>query len=185
MIEANNLKNGVIIRLENELFLVQGTQHVKPGKGPAYIKTKLKNFLKGNVLEKTFRSSEKVDDVYVDRRNMQFLYATGDEFTFMDNQTYDQITLSSKFLDSAKGYLKEGMNVDVLFLEEKPISVDIPIFVELEVVSTEPGLKGDTVSTPMKPAQVETGATVMVPLFINVGQKIKIDTRSNTYIERA
>lgn len=184
MIDANDLRYGIVIKNENKLYLVIETQHVKPGKGPAYVKAKLKNFLEGNVIEKTFRSNEKIEDVYIERRNMQFLYKSGNEYTFMDNKTYEQITLTEEMIGDASKFLKEGMNVDIQFYNENPISVVLPTFVELKVVSTEPGVKGDTVSSPTKPATLETGVTVMVPLFINEGDIIKIDTRTNTYIER-
>ncbi len=184
MIEANDLKYGIVIKSNDELYLVLETQHVKPGKGPAYVRAKLKNFLKGNVIEKTFRSNEKIEDIYIERRNMQFLYKADDEYTFMDNKSYEQVTLTNDIIGESTKFLKEGMNVEIQFYNETPISVILPTFVELKVVSTEPGLKGDTVSTPMKPAKVETGATIMVPLFINEGDIIKIDTRTNTYIER-
>ncbi len=184
MIAANSLKNGNVIDLDGEFYIVVGYQHVKPGKGPAYMKVKLKNLVKGNVIEKTFRSTEKINDVYIERKPMQYLYNSGNEYIFMDQETYEQIALSEEYIGDSANLLKEGEVVEVQFYKNNPISVILPTFVELEVVETEPGVKGDTVSGAMKPAKVETGLTVNVPLFVNVGDKIKVDTRDNSYVER-
>ncbi len=184
MIDGNDLKYGTVIKVDGKLYIVLETQHVKPGKGPAYIKAKLKNFFEGNVLEKTFRSSEKVEDVYIDRRHMQFLYKSDGEYVFMDSENYEQISLNNELIGDSENFMKDGMELEVQFYEDKPISVILPTFVELKVIKTEPGLKGDTVSSPLKPATLETGAEVMVPLFVNEGDVIKIDTRNNAYVER-
>ncbi len=184
MIAANSLKNGNVIKVDDEFFTVVGLQHVKPGKGPAYMKVKLKNLIKGTVIEKTFRSTEKVEDVYIERKPMQYLYNNGDEYVFMDQENYEQISLSADYIGDSANLLKEGEILEVQFFQDKPISVIMPTFVELKVTHTDPGVKGDTVSGAMKPATLETGITINVPLFINEGDVIKVDTRENTYVER-
>jgi len=185
LINANDLKNGMVIKVDNEMFIVVGYQHTKPGKGPAYMKVKLKHITKGNVVEKTFRSTEKIENVYIERKPMQFLYKSDNEFVFMDNNTYEQISISQDNLEGMEGFLKEGMDVEIQFYKNNPISVILPTFVELKVIKTEPGVKGDSVSTATKPAQLETGITIQVPLFINEGDIIKVDTRTKSYSERA
>lgn len=184
MISANDIKNGMIIKVDNELFIITNFQHTKPGKGPAYMKVKLKNLLKGNVVEKTFRSNEKVENAYVERKGMQYLYKSDNEYIFMDQQTYEQIHLEEDYLQGSELLIKEGMNLEVQFYQGKPISVLMPTFIQLQVTQTEPGVKGDTVSNVMKPAKLETGLEVQVPLFINEGDVIKVDTRDKSYNER-
>lgn len=184
MINANDLKNGMIIKVGDELYIVSGFQHTKPGKGPAYMKTKLKNLIKGNVIEKTFRSNEKIENVYIERKSMQFLYEADGEYIFMDQENYEQLHLNKEYLKGSELLLKEGVNLEVQFYQENPISVIFPTFVELKVNQTEPGVKGDTVSNVMKPARLETGLQIQVPLFINEGDIIKVDTRDKSYNER-
>ncbi len=184
MINANDLKNGMIIKVNDELYIVSGFQHTKPGKGPAYMKTKLKNLIKGNVVEKTFRSNEKIENVYIERKSMQFLYEADGEYIFMDQENYEQLHLNQEYLKGSELLLKEGVNLEVQLHQGNPISVIFPTFVELKVNQTEPGVKGDTVSNVMKPAKLETGLQIQVPLFINEGDIIKVDTRNNSYNER-
>lgn len=184
MIGVNELKSGMVIKIDNELWSVVNYQHVKPGKGPAYLKVKIKNLLKGNVQEKSFRTADKAEDVFIEKKTMQYLYNTEDEYVFMDNTNYEQIHLIKKFLEGYELYLKEGLNVDIQFLDDRPINVIFPTFVELKITSTQPGLKGDTVTNALKHAECETGLSVQVPLFINEGDTIKIDTRNGSYSER-
>jgi len=184
MILTNDIHKGVVLKLDGQLFLVTEFQHVNPGKGGAFVRTKLKNLTTNLVLEKTFRSSEKFEDVQIERRKVQFLYDADGFFTFMDNETYEQYSLPEEEIGNAKDYLQENMTAELEIYDEKPINLNMPNFVEMEIVHTEPGLKGDSVSNTMKPAEIETGATVMVPLFVNIGDKIKIDTRNNSYVER-
>jgi elongation factor P len=159
-------------------------QHVKPGKGGAFVRTKIKNLRTGRVLDKTFRSGEKVDEAEVEDKRMQFLYMDGEQLVFMDTSTYDQIPFSAEQVGDARKYLKENLDVDVLFWRGKPINIELPSFVEAVVSQTDPGMKGDTASGATKPATIETGAIVQVPLFIKEGEKIRVDTRSGEYVER-
>jgi len=185
MISTNEFKTGMTIELDGHVWAIVEFLHVKPGKGSAFVRSKLKNMETGNVMEKTFRAGEKLPKAIVDRREMQYLYSGGvDEYIFMDNESYDQITLSSKQLGDITKYLKENMNITVLKYNEKIIGIDIPNFVELEVTDTPPGEKGDTASGGTKPATLETGVVVQVPFFIKIGNKIRVDTRSNSYLDR-
>lgn len=184
MIGVNEIKNGIVLNVDKELVTVISFQHVKPGKGPAYLKVKLKNLLKGNVFEKSFRTSDKVENVYIEKRPMQYLYNTDDEYIFMDNENYEQIHFTKDYLDGYELYLKEGLNIEVQFLKEKPINIIMPTFVELKVERTQTGVRGDTVTNALKPAVLETGLEIQVPLFINEGDVIKVDTRDGSYAER-
>ncbi len=185
MISTNQFKNGMTIEIDGALYAIINFQHVKPGKGGAFVRTKLKNVKTGAVVDKTFRAGEKVEQARLESKKMQFLYNDQEMYHFMDLQNYDQIVLSKEQLAEALLYLKENIEVVVSMYEEKPIGVELPIFVELEVKETEPGVKGDTVSGGNKPATLETGAIVQVPLFINIGDVIKVDTRTGGYITRA
>ncbi|NPV26205.1 MAG: elongation factor P [Firmicutes bacterium] len=185
MISTNDFRTGLTIELEGEVWVVTDFQHVKPGKGAAFVRSKLKNVKTGAVVEKTFRAGEKLPRARLDRREMQYLYNDGENYVFMDNENYEQITMDKKQLEDAIKYLKENMTLYVLFFQGTIIGVELPNFVELEVVETEPGIKGDTASGGSKPAVLETGAVVQVPFFINVGDKLRIDTRTGLYIERA
>lgn len=184
MISTNQFKNGMAIKLDGTLFFIVDFQHVKPGKGGAFVRTKLKNVKTGAVIDRTFRAGEKFEQAILDKRQMQFLYTDGDSYNFMDNETYNQITLSKEQLGDVMKYVKENSNIDVLVYEDQPINVEPEIFVELKVTQTDPGLKGDTTSGGNKPATMETGAVVQVPLFIQIGDVVKIDTRTNSYITR-
>src|SRR5690348_4549057 len=165
--------------VDGEPFYIVEFQHVKPGKGGAFVRTKLKSYISGNVLDRTFRSGERFEE-----RELQFLYATGDDYTFMDTETYEQLTFAKKQLGENADLLKENMTVKILIYEHRPIDVELPIFIELKVVDAEPGVRGDTASGGTKPATVETGATIKVPLYLEVGTVIKIDTRTRAYVER-
>ena len=183
-VSTNQFKTGMAIELGGDLFFIVDFQHVKPGKGGAFVRTKLKNVKSGAVLDKTFRAGEKFDLAHLEHKKMQYLYKDDDGHCFMDNTTYDQITLTADQLGEVMKYVKENMDVDVMMHEGKAIGVEAPFFVELAVTQTDPGLKGDTATGATKPATVETGAVIQVPLFVNVGDTLKIDTRTDTYITR-
>ena len=184
MITTNDLKNGYVLDIDGELVSVVSFQHVKPGKGGAFFRTKLKNMQSGAVVEKTFRAGEKVERVTTESRTMQFLYRDGDELHLMDNTSYEQIAIASSLVDN-DDLLAPNTDVQVLLVRDSPIRVELPTFVELAVVRTDPGVKGDTVSNVTKPAEVETGAMIDVPLFVNEGDRLKIDTRTREYSARA
>jgi elongation factor P len=183
-ISTNQFKNGMAIELDGTLFFIDEFQHVKPGKGGAFVRTKLKNVKTGAVLDKTFRAGEKVELAHLERRKMQYLYKDNNNYYFMDNQTYEQLSLSAEQLGEVTKYLKENTEVELLMYENNPIGVEPPLFVELEVTETDPGVRGDTATAGTKPATLETGAVVQVPLFVQIGDKIKVDTRTNSYITR-
>ncbi|WP_455377326.1 elongation factor P [Petrachloros mirabilis] len=184
MISTTDFRGGVRLMVEGEPYYIVEFQHVKPGKGGAFVRTKLKSYLTGNVLDRTFRSGERFEEPDLEEREMQFLYATGDDYTFMDTETFEQLTFEKQQLGDNADLLKENMVVTILIYEHRPIAVDLPIFIELKVVDAEPGVRGDTASGGTKPAIVETGATIKVPLYLEVGTVIKIDTRTRAYVER-
>jgi elongation factor P len=184
MYGTNQFRNGLKIEINNEPFVIVEFQHVKPGKGGAFVRTKLKSLLTGNVLDKTFRSGEKVGKPELEEKEMQYLYSTDNQYHFMDTETYEQSFLTEEQLGTSKNYLQENVVVKVLFYNGQPIGVEVPIFVELRITDTDPGVRGDTASGGTKPAVLETGATVQVPLFLNIGDSIKVDTRTGAYIER-
>ena len=184
MISTNDFKNGMTIEYDGQIFTILEFQHVKPGKGAAFVRSKLKNFKTGTITEKTFRAGEKVKKAHLDRKQMQFLYNADDDYIFMDMEDFDQMTINKEQLGEGVKFLKENAVINVLFHEGENIGVEFPTFVELTISETEPGVKGDTVSGSTKPAKLETGATVHVPLFINEGDIIKVDTRTGDYIER-
>lgn len=184
MISTTDFKNGAKIELDGDPYTIVEFQHVKPGKGGAFVRTKLKNLKTGNLLERTFRSGEKFNTPDLLDREMQFLYAEGNEYHFMDNNTYEQLFITADQLGSAKDFLKENMVVRILFFQGKPLGVDLPLFVELKVVETDPGIRGDTATGGTKLAKLETGGTVKVPLYLEEGTVIKVDTRTGTYVER-
>ena len=183
MISSNDLKNGVAIEYGGDLLEVIYFQHVKPGKGPAFVRTKLKNLMNGAIFEKTFRSGEKFEQAILETKKMQFLYKD-EHYIFMDNSTYEQISLEESQIEDKKGYLLENMEVSIVFFKGNAISIELPTFIEAEITNTEPGIKGDTVSSSFKPAEIETGAKVLVPLFIENGNIIRVDTRTGEYITR-
>ncbi len=185
MISTNEFRVGSTIELEGSVWQVMEFQHVKPGKGAAFVRTKLRNLKNGNIQEKTFRAGEKVPRAHVETRQMQFLYESGGEYTFMDNETYEQITLSKEQLKDEVFFLLENMNVNIVTYQGETIGVQLPTTVELTVVETDPGIRGDTVSGGSKPAKMETGLVVQVPLFVNPGDRLVIDTRTKEYVSRA
>jgi elongation factor P len=182
---TNDLKNGMTLNLDGQLWNVVEFQHVKPGKGGAFVRTKLKNVLSGKVVEKTFNAGVKVDVATVDRREMQYLYREGDDFVFMDTETYDQPRIPAETVGGAANYLLEEQTAVVAFNNGVPLYVDLPAAVELTVSQTDPGIQGDRSTGGTKPARVETGAQIQVPLFITTGEKIKVDTRTGEYLSRA
>lgn len=182
-ITTNDLKNGYVLDIDGQLVSVVQFQHVKPGKGGAFVRTKLKNLLSGSVVEKTFRAGEKVERVLTESKDMQFLYEDGDDIVLMDNVTFDQINVPGNDIEG-RDLLVPNAEVNVMFVRNQPFRVELPNFVELAVTVTDPGLKGDTVSNVTKPAELETGASVNVPLFVNEGDKIRIDTRTREYVTR-
>jgi len=184
MASVSEFRNGMAIRYNGDIWIVNEFQHVKPGKGQAFIRTKLKQLKSGKVVENSFRLSENIEEVRLENKNMQYLYASGDEIVLMDNDTYDQINAPKKMLGDQFKFLKEGNPVGVLFLEGNIVTLSLPMFIELEVVEAAPGVKGDTVSNLQKPVTLETGAEIHVPLFIKEGNVLKIDTRTGRYIER-
>jgi len=185
VISSNDFRTGVTIELDGDAYVVIDFQHVKPGKGSAFVRTKLKNARTGATVERTFDAGEKVPKAYVERREMQFLYNDGDGYIFMDLENYEQMSLSAEQLGDEIKYLKENMNIFVQFFQGKVIGVEFPSNVELTVVETEPGIKGDTASGGTKPAVTDTGAVVRVPFFINEGDIIRVNTKTGEYIERA
>lgn len=184
MISVNDLKTGLTLQLDNGLWSVVEFLHVKPGKGAAFVRSKLKNVETGQVVEKTFRAGEKVAKAMLDRREMQYLYKEGNEYVMMDNETYEQLQISEDHIGDGIKYLKENMVVQVLMHDRRIIGIDIPAHVELEVVDTPPAEKGNTAQGGTKPAKLETGAVVNVPFFVQNGDVIRVDTRSNEYLDR-
>ena len=185
MISTSDFHTGISVELEGEIYTILEFQHVKPGKGAAFVRSKLKNLRTGSIAERTFRAGEKMARAHLERKEMEYLYRDGDSFHMMDMETYEQITLSSEQIGEGIKYLKENDHLNVVMHGEKLLGVDVPLSVVLKVEETEPGLKGDTASGASKPATMETGLVVQVPLFVNSGDSIKIDTRSGSYIERA
>ena len=184
MVSAGDFRNGLTIEYEGNVYQVIEFQHVKPGKGAAFVRTKLRNIKNGGVVEKTFRPTEKCPQAHIDRADMQYLYSDGDLYYFMDVETYDQIALNEEAIGDALKFVKENEMVKMLSHNGEVFSVEPPLFVALEITDTEPGIKGDTATGATKPATVETGAQVNVPLFVNTGDKIKIDTRTGEYLSR-
>ena len=184
MVSAGDFKNGITLQYNGGIYQIVEFQHVKPGKGAAFVRTKLKNIVDGGVVETTFRPTEKFPTAHIDKIKMQFLYKEGDQFNFMNTETYDQIALTEDQCCDAMKFVKENEEVTMLSHEGNIFNVDPPLFAELEVTDTEPGFKGNTATGATKPATVETGAQVMVPLFVNLGDKIQIDTRTGEYLKR-
>ena len=184
-VSTNQFKNGMHIELDSNVWRIVEFQHVKPGKGGAFVRTKLKNLDSGSVVDKTFRAGEKFPRVHTETKNVQYLYDSGDEVVFMDEQSYEQISLPRESVSDALDYLEPSSSVQLLTVDGRPAGVQMPASVELTVAETEPGVRGDTVSNVTKPAEVETGATIDVPLFVNEGDRLKIDTRTREYSARA
>ena len=184
MATTGDFRNGMVIVLDGVLYTINEFQHVKPGKGGAFVRTKLKGVVTNKVIDKTFRAGERIEEARVERNSMQYLYASGNMYYFMDPSSYEQIPIDENIIGEAKTYLKENMNLSVLMYKGSPLAVDLPFFVELQIATTDPGVRGDTATGGTKPATLETGAVVQVPLFLNEGDTIKVDTRTNEYIER-
>ena len=185
MISTNEFKNGMHIALEGQTWRIVEFQLVKPGKGGAFVRTKLKNYDSGSVVDKTFRAGEKFERIRTETKNMQYLYDSGEEVVFMDEETYEQLSLSRSAVEDDLPFMQPWQSFQVMFVGERASGVDLPASVVLEVTDTEPGVKGDTVSNVTKPATLETGGVVQVPLFVNIGDKIKVDPREKRYISRA
>jgi elongation factor P len=185
VVSTNQFRNGMHIALDGQTWRIVEFQHVKPGKGGAFVRTKLKSLGSGSVVDKTFRAGEKFERIRTENKNMQYLYDAGEEVVFMDADTYEQLSLPREAVDDALPFMQPSTSWQVLFVGGEPTGVDLPASVVLEVTDTEPGVKGDTVSNVTKPATLETGAVVQVPLFVNVGDKVKVDPRESRYISRA
>lgn len=185
MVSVNDFKTGLTIEVDGEIFTVLDFQHVKPGKGAAFVRSKLKNLRNGNIVERTFRAGEEVDRAHVENRQMQYLYNAGDEYTFMDNETFDQITLHRSQIEWELNFLLENMNVMISSYQGEILGIQLPTSVDLKVVETEPGVRGNTATGATKNAKLETGLNVQVPLFINEGDVLSIDTRDGKYLSRA
>ena len=184
MISTSEFRNGTRLEIDGEPYYIVEFQHVKPGKGGAFVRTKLKGYRTRNVIDRTFRSGEKFQEPNLEEREMQFLYSGGDDYTFMDTSSYDQFTYSKSQLGDSTDLLKENTVAKILLYHDLPIGVELPIFLELKVVETDPGVRGDTASGGTKPAVVETGAIIKVPLYLESGEIIKVDTRTREYVER-
>ena len=184
MVSAGDFRNGITVEIDGNIYQIIEFQHVKPGKGAAFVRTKLKNIISGGVVERTFRPTEKFENAHIDRVDMQYLYSDGDLYYFMDVNTYDQIALNQDQIGDTLKFVKENEMVKICSHKGNVFAIEPPLFVELEVTETEPGFKGDTATGASKPATVETGAVVYVPLFVDQGDKIKIDTRTGEYLSR-
>ena len=184
MISAGDFRNGITVEIDGQVLQIVEFQHVKPGKGAAFVRTKLKNVINGGVVERSFRPTEKFPAAHIDRVDMQYLYADGDQYNFMNTETYDQISLTRDIVGDAMKFVKENDICKICSYQGSVYSVEPPMFVELEITDTEPGFKGDTATGASKPATVETGAQIAVPLFVNIGDKVQIDTRTGEYLKR-
>ena len=185
VISTGELKSGVTIQMDNILYVVVESQHVKPGKGGAFVRTKLRKLKEGSVIERTFRVGEKFQDAYIERRKLQFSYRSAKTYHCMDMTSYEEMTFEEEALGPGAGFLKENMEIEAQFHDGKLIGLELPIFVDLVISSTEPGVRGDTAKAGTKPAELETGAKIQVPLFVESGETIRIDTRTGSYISRA
>ena len=184
-LSINDIKSGLTILVDDEVYLVIETQHVKPGKGAAFVRAKLRNLRNSSIQEKTFRGDEKIGAAFVEERKLQYLYSSGTIYHFMDQDNFEEITIGEDNLGDKKKFLKDNLEVMGYFYKNETLNINLPNFIEFKIVHTEPGIKGDTAKSGTKPAQIETGATIQVPLFIDTGDKIKVDTRTGEYIERA
>ncbi len=183
-LSINDIKSSLTILVDGEVYLVVETQHVKPGKGAAFVRAKLRHLKNGSIQERTFRGDEKIDEAYVDERKLQYQYASGKMYHFMDQENFEEVAISEESLGDKKKFLKDNLEVSGHFYKGDTLNVSLPTFVQFKIIHTEPGIKGDTSKSGTKPAEIETGATVQVPLFINVGDVIKLDTRTGEYVER-
>ena len=184
MYDTSNFRKGLKIELDGKPFEIIDFQHVKPGKGGAFVRTKLRNMVTGRVLEQTFRAGEKVGVPALEEKQMQYLYKEGNNYCFMDNETYDQIFVSADHIGESQAFMTENTTVSAIFFNGEPMGIELPMFVELTISETEPGVKGDTASKVTKPATLETGTVIPVPIFLNIGDRVKVDTRTGSYVER-
>lgn len=184
VISSNDLRPGVTVKVDHDIYTVVEFLHVKPGKGAAFVRSKLKSLTTGNSIEKTFRAGEKLEEAHIERKEMQYLYKAGEDFALMDNESFEQMEVTSAQVGSKVKYLKEGMNLNIIFCDGKILGIEVPNFVELKIVDTPPGVKGDTAASSSKPATLETGALIHVPFFVNNGEIVRVDTRNDTYLDR-
>ncbi|MBI4708555.1 MAG: elongation factor P [Candidatus Omnitrophica bacterium] len=183
-LSINEIKAGVTILVDEDVYVVIDTEHVKPGKGSAFVRAKMRNLRNSNVQEKTFRGDEKIDQAFVEERKLQYLYKSGSMYHFMDQDNFDEVAISEESVGEKKKFLKDNLDVSGNFYKNETLNINLPFFIEFTITHTEPGIKGDTAKSGTKPAEIETGATIQVPLFIDVGDKIKVDTRTGSYVER-
>jgi elongation factor P len=184
-LSINDIKSGVTVLLDGEVYMAIETQHVKPGKGAAFVRVKLRNLKNASIQDRTFRGDEKIEEAYVDERKLQYLYSSGGIYRFMDQENFEEIAISEEFIGDKKRFLKDNLEVAGYFYKNDTLNINLPNFIEFKIVHSEPGIKGDTAKSGTKPAEIETGASIQVPLFINVGDSIKVDTRTGEYVERA
>ena len=184
MYDTSQIRKGLKVLIDGDPYVVTDFQFVKPGKGTAFTKTRIKNLITGSVLDRTFRSGDRLEPANVEEREMQYLYPEGDNFCFMDNSNYEQVLVSGDLIDEDRLYLTDNLNVSVMFFNERPVGITLPTFIESPVVETEPGVRGDTATGATKPAKLACGATVNVPLFVEEGDVLKVDTRTRSYVER-
>ena len=183
-LSINEIKSGVTLLVDSDVFVVVDTEHVKPGKGAAFVRAKLRNLRNGNIQEKTWRGDEKIDQAYIEERKLQYQYKSGNMYHFMDQDNYEEIAISESSIGDKKKFLKDNIEVTGNFYKNETLNINLPFFIEFTIVHTEPGIKGDTAKSGTKPAEVETGAAIQVPLFVNEGDRIRVDTRTGEYVER-
>lgn len=183
-VSINEIKSGLTILVDGDIYQVIEYQHVKPGKGGAFVRTKLRNLRSGNVQEKTFRGDEKIEEAFIEERKLQYLYESGGIYHFVDQENFEEITMAKEDLGDKIKFLKDNLEVNAYFYKDETLTINLPNFIEVKIIHTEPGIKGDTAKSGTKPAKIETGATLQVPLFIDIGDKIKVDTRTGEYVER-
>ncbi len=184
VVSINELKNGLTIEIDGTVYIITSAEHIKPGKGAAFTRVRIKNLKTGAVLDRTYRANEKIQEAYIEEKKLQFLYIQDNMYYFMDNETFEEVHIEKDAFGGKEKFLKDNLDVCGYFYQGKLVNIDLPNFIVFEVITTEPGIKGDTAKSATKPAEIETGALINVPLFINQGDKIKVDTRSASYIER-
>jgi elongation factor P len=184
-LSINDIKNGVTLLVDDQVFMVVDFQHVKPGKGAAFVRTKMRNLRNSNILERTFRGDEKLDEAYIEERKLQYQYASGDLYHFMDQENYEDVAISKEALGDKVKFLKDNIDANAYFYKNDVLYVNLPNFVQYTITHTEPGVKGDTAKSGTKPATIDSGANIQVPLFVDTGDVIKVDTRTGSYVERA
>lgn len=183
-LSINEIKSGVTVLVEGDVYLVIESQHVKPGKGAAFVRAKMRNLKTGNIQDKTFRGDEKVEEAYVEERKLQYSYASGSMYHFIDQENFEEVAIQEDYVGDKKKFLKDNLEVLGYFYKNDTLNINLPNFIEVTITHTEPGIKGDTAKSGTKPAEIETGATIQVPLFVNTGDRIKVDTRTAGYVER-